>query len=189
MQAKLRNFYGDFGRRISFIREKRGLTLRAMADGKPSTAKSWEGGSRPGSEHWEKIAGRVGLSVSFVFLGQPTSREDYEFVAKYADEIGSPKTEQILREESDGPVVDLGTASKIRDHIEELIEKADGDPHRLGWLLEQLRSHVRAPAHWDETEGTSLHEEVIREVLEEEKQEEARRAHSKPPKAQGGAGR
>lgn len=91
MQAKLRNFYGDFGTRLAFIREKRGLTLGELAGGKAaSTAKSWESGSVPRPDQWPAIAERLGLSVSFVFLGEPKSRSDYDFVAKFADELGVP---------------------------------------------------------------------------------------------------
>ena len=90
VQAENRNFYEDFAFRIRFIRKKRGVTLSQLAQGSASTAKSWESGSRPRPEDWEEIAKRLGVSVSLVFLGSPKSREDCDFVAKFADEIGKP---------------------------------------------------------------------------------------------------
>lgn len=63
------------------------MSFGALAGGKPSTAKSWESGTTPRTNLWEGIAGRLGVSVSFLFLGQPKTPEDYDFIAKYADEI------------------------------------------------------------------------------------------------------
>lgn len=41
----------------------------------------------PRNDLWEGIAARLGVTVSLLFLGLPKSPEDYDFIAKYADEI------------------------------------------------------------------------------------------------------
>lgn len=97
-QAPLRNFYDDFGTRLAFLRAKRGIPLASLAGGKASTAKSWEQGSIPAASRWEEIAEKLGLSPSFVFLGQPRLREDYDFIAKYGDEIGEPTGDSAVHE-------------------------------------------------------------------------------------------
>lgn len=165
MQDQIRNFYDDFGSRISFIRKKRGLTLGELSGGSSSTAKSWESGIRPRPDQWEAIAARVGLSVSFVFLGKPTSAEDYEFIAKFADEIGPQETVfqsiQKVHVSMDPEVNEAAatyragraqtaeeTIAKIKAFVDELIASAQNDPNRLGWILEQLRSELRMPGHW-----------------------------------------
>lgn len=96
-QAILRSFYGDFGTRIAFIREKRGMGLAELGNGKASTAKSWEAGSRPKPEKWEELAVKLNLSSSFVMTGKPRLQSDYDFIAKYGDEIGPPPDAKTLR--------------------------------------------------------------------------------------------
>lgn len=40
------------------------------------------------------------------------------------------------------------TVREIEEHIARVIAAARADPHRLGWILEQLRSHLQPPPHW-----------------------------------------
>lgn len=182
VQDKTRNFYDDFGTRIRFIRHRRGLTLGALGGGKPSTAKSWELGIKPRPDEWEAVANRLNLSVSLIFLGHPVSRTDYEFLAKYADEIERPahgQKEPMMLEESAGPLSEptRDQAAQLRANIEKCIRFAGGDTNRLGWLLEQMRVHMLVPAErWSEqsadlfppTLPSEEHEEAVRRAVEKE---------------------
>lgn len=165
-QELLRNFYDDFGTRIAFIRAKRGLSLAALAGGTASTAKSWEAGSRPSPDKWEAIAARVGLSSSLVMMGIPRLREDYDFVAKYQDEIGTPPSGMSTDTAGPGMVMEgppasylpsgagglsdsaLAITEEIQKRFYAVVSAADGDPSRLGWINEQLAQHLRPPEHW-----------------------------------------
>lgn len=162
LQDQNRNFFEDFGTRISFIRAKRGLTLKALAGGKPaSTAKSWEEGKVPRNDQWPSIAERLGLSVSFVFLGEPKAQTDYDFIRTYSEEIGNPYRQTLhttnpcqvceepsIYEEHSGKTEGERLEKSIRAHIESTIRASAGRPDRLGWVYEQLLSHVRAPERW-----------------------------------------
>lgn len=148
-QENNRNFYDDFGKRLAFIREKRGLTLTQLSGGSASTAKSWEDGSRPAPDKWEAVAGRLNLSVSLVFLGEPSSKEDFDFVAKFTDEIGSPVRNSTQVGESPAAYGDEASIeSRLIRHLRELIAAANGDRGRLGWIEEQVAAHLTVPAHW-----------------------------------------
>lgn len=157
-QEKYRKFYDDFGDRIAFIREKRGLTLGELSGGSASTAKSWEDGSRPNPDKWEAVAKRLGLSVSFVFLGKPTSREDFDFVAKFADELpehsGRQAVEPAPHYPSQGAPRDATDAllSEARRRFDYIIAATREDPRRLGWVVEQMGIHLRKPDTWEEPE-------------------------------------
>jgi transcriptional regulator with XRE-family HTH domain len=148
VQAANRKFFDNFAERISFLRSKRGLTLNELAGGSASTAKSWEQGSLPRTDQWETIAARLGLSVSLVFLGKPTSREDYEFVAKYSDEIGPPPATAASAAVAGAAIPPAPLEAEARWILDEAIRAAASRPERLGWVLEQLRAHLRPPAHW-----------------------------------------
>ena len=143
MQPKYRNFYDDFGERIAFIREKRGMTLGELSGGSASTAKSWEEGSRPNPEKWEAVASRLKLSVSFVFLGEPRSAADFDFVAKFADEVGpSPYAAIVSEPQPAGD--DSAIVSELKKEIETTMSvlkwQAGSEVAPLGWLREELRS-------------------------------------------------
>ncbi len=174
LQAQYRNFYDSFGTRIAFIREKTGLTLGQLSDGAASTAKSWESGSLPRADQWEAIAARLGLSVSLVFLGSPKSKEDYDFLAKYADELPPHKSEPEIGETKQAP---YGTADTLRAearrYFDDLLSAANDDPVRLGWLLQQMREHLRRPSDWKV------------ETLEERKRRLGLVSRSNPPGAEG----
>lgn len=50
----------------------------------------------------------------------------------------------------------LQQAAELRDTLEKLIIRADLDPNRLGWLLEQMRAHLVAPSeHWKASQAPS----------------------------------
>lgn len=46
--------------------------------------------------------------------------------------------------------------SVIREYCYELVRCAAGDPTRLSWILEQLRTHLRPPAHWNASSSDPL---------------------------------
>lgn len=107
MQEKFPLFNADFGDRVKWLRERRGLTLETLGSGKTSTAQSWEKGKQPRRDKWNGIADRLGLSIQFVFFGQPSSKEDYTFIDNHRNLIagiesiyplppsrGSPKVEE-----------------------------------------------------------------------------------------------
>ncbi|QYM80265.1 helix-turn-helix domain-containing protein [Horticoccus luteus] len=149
MQDSNRNFYEDFGMRLAFIRKARGLTLSELSSGSASTAKSWEAGSRPRSDQWEAVAGRLGLSVSFVFLGVPKLREDFDFIAKFADEVGKPPdASAVVAAEDRGT---YGTPASLRTEaraeLERAINAAGDDITRLGWIVHQIRLHLTPAGH------------------------------------------
>jgi len=162
LQDSNRTFFDDFALRIKFMREKRGLGLAELSGGAASTAKSWERGSRPRPALWDEVAARLGLSVSFVFLGKPVSNEDYDFIAKFADEIegarealaerGGGLTPSAVSEDQatyGGEAAQL--RAQIRSKIEDGINAAGSDRVKLGWLLMQINEHVRPQKHWGET--------------------------------------
>lgn len=157
MQEPNRKFYEEFASRISFIRRARNLTLAELSGGSASTAKSWEAGSLPRADQWQTVASRLGLSVSFVFLGVPKLREDFDFVAKYADEIGRPAAEPEPVAEEAGS---YGTAENLRSEFRSIVERdlaaAGDDPTRLGWLLQQALLHLTPPPHWQTRESAPL---------------------------------
>lgn len=86
-QDKFPLFSANIGDRIAWLRSKRGLTLSALGDGRPTTAQSWEDGKMPRRAKWAGIASRLGLSEEFIFLGKPRAPEDYEFIVKWHYEI------------------------------------------------------------------------------------------------------
>lgn len=166
LQEQLRNFYDNFGTRIAFIRDKRGLTLGQLSEGAASTAKSWEAGSLPRPDQWEPIAKRLGLSVSLVFLGDPKTREDFDFVAKFADEIGLPpksqagssKSSDYRNSGSQDSLAEEPGASRLpkmldprfqpraeptlqmcKDYIEEYLRRADAQPGGIGYAWVKLQ--------------------------------------------------
>lgn len=164
LQEPNRTFFDNFASRLSFIREKRGLGLAEVSGGAASTAKSWERGTMPRPALWDEIAARLRLSVSFVFLGKPVASADYDFLAKFADEIAGASekiasrgvyphaTDADLAHVSDGAPLGYGGPNSIKAEIKRVLDdamKAAGDDSiRLGWLLEQMRLHVVAPAKW-----------------------------------------
>lgn len=82
------------------------------------------------------------------------------------------------------------TTGKIRQHIEQLITLAAGDPHRLGWLLEQMKSHLAPPEHWEFEDEPGIHDKVLKSVLADERKKDRQATRqSKLPTTQGGAGR
>lgn len=98
-----------------------------------------------------------------VFLGKPKSREDYDFVAKFSDELGPWISTGELCEEQTPYGAQAETGAKvsapidpnassqeaaIRAHIDELLAAAGSSPTRLGWVLEQLRMYLSIPHHW-----------------------------------------
>ena len=116
-----------------------------------------------------------------LFLGQAKTGADYDFLAKYGDEIvigeakvypkaGEDKIEGV--EEAQSGYLRTSAPSdalhyKIREHMERLLAAAGNDVQRLGWIAEQLINHVAAPSHW------GLHEQIIREGLEKEARRKA----------------
>ena len=85
--------------------------------------------------------------------------------------------------------VRLGQLSRqVYDLIDAIIEAADHDVGRYGWILEQLRSHLQAPAHW--SHSSEIHDRVLQEVLDEEKVTEklSPSRHSPVSKRHEGAG-
>lgn len=189
MQVANRKFYEDFGTRIRVIREKRGLSLAELSGGTASTANSWQNGSLPRADRWDEIAKRLQVSSSFLISGKPIFDEDYEFIAKYRDEIGSPPGERAgaVGENRRSyaiseplPVHESGRShankreisgedplSEIRAHMGLLLGAAGNDRDRLGWIAEQLRIHLRVPPHWRRStasEGKTTTDELLAEA-------------------------
>jgi hypothetical protein len=122
----------------------------------------------------------LGLSVSFVFLGKPTNREDFDFIAKYADELPrKPGLEmpaevwsELARppEEYSGRESPNNLAAEARRVLEDALRAANNDPALLGWIVGQLRIHL-----------ASLLMITSRAVAEREKQDGSPSA-AEPPK-------
>ncbi|WP_457795381.1 helix-turn-helix domain-containing protein [Horticoccus sp. 23ND18S-11] len=74
---------------------------------------------------------------------------------------------------------------EIRRVVEDVITAARGDVARMGWIREQVLKHLDIPDHWD------IHEQVMREVLEEDarKQKADLQRQRSSGKTQLGAGR
>lgn len=87
MQAKISLFSTDVGKRIAYLRDRRGVTLDTLGEGRPTTAQSWERGKMPRRPKWQGIAQRLGLSESFIFMGRLETEADYAFIAKWRNEI------------------------------------------------------------------------------------------------------
>lgn len=187
-QEQNRKPFDSFASRLRFVREKRGVSLGALANGKPSTAKSWESGVNPRPDQWEGIASKLGVSVSFLFLGHPKTPEDYAFVAKYNDEIATfdaldGSRPAILVRAADGvDPAHSGRAEDIQDRLLRefalLVDAADGDVARLGWISEQMRQHLAEPTHWGMPERIAqrVAERMARERAEKDKSAPERKA-------------
>jgi transcriptional regulator with XRE-family HTH domain len=117
----------------------------------------------------EKVAKHLGISTSTVgawtqgknfpevqlqptlaaFLGEPV-----EWLIHGIGKTDYPEvTERVESGVQEEPFAYGGPRSPnveaaIRSYCEELIAQASGDPTRLGWVIEQLRTHLRPPPHW-----------------------------------------
>lgn len=85
------------------------------------------------------------MSVSLLFLGSPKTREDYEFVAKFADEIGQPASSVVVQEVPD--IYGEQISPRIIAALKALVDHAAGHPDRLAWIEEQVLK-IKAPLHW-----------------------------------------
>jgi len=175
MQGKITLSSADIASRIAFIREKQGVTLITLGEGKASTAQSWIGGKTPRRDKWGGIAGRLGVSEMLIFMGKPESPGDYAFLRKWRNEIadyeqltgfhGSSLTHDVPegvvmgREQLKGSAVeetpaDVGSNAErlnrdIRAIFEGVLRIAGDDVSRLGWLVEEMRRLQRQlPEHW-----------------------------------------
>lgn len=165
MQESNRTFFNDFALRISFMRQKRGLGLAELSGGAASTAKSWESGSRPRPAQWDEVAAKLGLSVSFVFVGKPTSGEDYAFIAKYADELPPYKPEKdplVLNEDSarytSSASATHGKAEviELRALFESVVAEAQKRPGGIFNLTRVLRRYQKEYLVDDEVSAAAL---------------------------------
>ena len=114
----------------------------------------FQGRNFPGGDVEHALAEMLGVNRSWLLEGIETT------------ELGGPAHEQSAHY---GTVPIIQLRKEIRDSIERLLEIAGDDLARLGWIVEQLRSHLRVPDRW---EASTIHAEVIAEVLAEEKREQ-----------------
>ena len=170
MQAKISLFSADIGKRIAYFRERQGVTLSRLADGKPATAKSWEEGKAPRHDRWHGISERLGLSEIFIFHGLPRTPEDYAFVAKYAYEIEEApewlqdpsrdksgdfglikKTERTTQKATFNRGMKLNpgfhlpvnvTREQIEEYLRRILDEAESVPGWLGYVHGVLRKHL-----------------------------------------------
>ena len=82
------------------------------------------------------------------------------------DQQPASKLETVVAEdEQDHQRSDTPLETEIRSIMAELIAAANGDPTRLGWILEQMREHLTAPKHWKR----HPRDEVVRVTLPSQK--------------------
>ena len=171
MQDKFPLFSASIGDRIRWIRQKQGLTLSDLADGRASTAGSWEEGKLPRSDKWQGIAERLRVSWNLISSGWPRSDEDYVFLRENRNSLdftGAPPemadvlenftstespgvAEDVIKAPHHGAVFDPQAdeiARQIRATVESSIKTAGDDLARLGWILEQSKAHLTPPGHW-----------------------------------------
>lgn len=160
------------------MREKQGLTLSELGDGRPTTAQSWERGKEPRRKNWQGISERLGLSELFIFSGRPESQADYAFIAKWTDEIedlkerSAPQIKDTEYNQRDGspPRVREGRrvlmapnvsphrkpSSRVdcEDYFNKLLDAAEesGEPNAFPVIHDRLRKLL--PIHEWETPQT-----------------------------------
>lgn len=112
----------------------------------------------PRNDLWEGIASKLGVSVSLLFLGHPKTSADYDFLAKYADEIAIPATAKVgdnparVRVSGDGPQTMVasrispapGAPSSRADcevYFAELLDEAErsGNPNAFPVIHDRLK--------------------------------------------------
>ena len=161
----------NFGARLKALIENRGVTQVQFAKDcglSEATLYNWlKKKAPPHEKYWFKLATYLGVSESYLAYGTPL------------------KTESIITEAQAPCGTETMMEKQVQEHINSLLGQARGDPARLGWLLEQLRAHVRAPEHWDE----NIHDELLQRALRVEAEAKRRKTQPSPGKAQGGAGR
>lgn len=151
MQGKISLSSADLASRLAFLREKQGITLEKLADGRPSTAQSWMDGKQPRRDKWDGIADRLGLSEVLVFFGRPESEADYAFIEKWRNEIEESESllssyrwngEDMTTEELEPPASARTVRAVIKaceNHLKAFIETTEGSTDKLSWLLVELR--------------------------------------------------
>lgn len=145
-------------------REAQGLSQDEMGDllGK---SREWIGKLERGER---EISDRI-------FLRFEKVRREPRFL-----ETGEPEVSTMTEEA--GAI--YGSPETLRAEIRRLmgttIGLAGDDVGKLGWVREQMLRHLTAPAHW------GLHEQVLREVLNEEKAAATKAAHHSPAKERNG---
>jgi len=148
MQEEITTFYEDLSKRIRFIREKKGITLKELANGSASTAQSWEQGKQPRKPKWRGISERLGLSESFIFLGKPRSKEDYDFIATFRNEIGEPPgfNPNLIVEDRAyqyKSLAESGHLENIKICLDNIYTASTmADDATRGWVLVQLLNEV-----------------------------------------------
>lgn len=154
MQQKFTLSSANIASRIAFIREKQGVTLTTLGEGKASTAQSWIGGKTPRRDKWIGIAERLGVSEMLIFMGRPAASEDYAFIRRWRNDIADADdllgASNEFREDSASYGAasgrrrpELPLAEECLAYFREFLSKADGDPVRMAWILQEL--HDRFP--------------------------------------------
>lgn len=154
-KEKLAAFAHRLGVLAGRARLKQVDIARSLGVGSQRVGQWFQGRNFPGGDIELALADLLGVSRSWLIEGIETTdipgvlRED-------ASPYGTAPIVKIRRE--------------IRESIEALLDIAGDDVARLGWIVEQLRGHLRAPGHW---ESSTIHAEVIEQVLAEELKERA----------------
>ncbi len=144
LQAQNQNI-GEFSERTDRLAEKLGLPLRELGD-------------------------RIGVSTAMLFAYRsgknPISVKAWKKLeqAELESGIGAPPSTPLADRRDGGQISESQLESEIRQLLDEAIGAARGDVARMGWIREQILQHLEIPEHWD------IHERVLKEVLEEERQ-------------------
>lgn len=93
----------------------------------------------PLQKHWQPLADFFGCSVEYIAYGD--GDENIGGAASVHEGITLPGSSHS----SDGAAE---LRLEIHERINHLIEAANGDVGKLGWVREQLALHLRRPDHW-----------------------------------------
>lgn len=197
MQEKIALSSASFANRLAFLRDRQRVTLSELAEGKASTAKSWEEGKTPRGDKWQGIAQRLRLSEIFIFHGRPETSEDYAFIEKWRNEIEEAdewlndaryarRAGWHVSEKADGAAGHLEAIA--REKLETLLRLAEGRPERLGWIIVQMDSHLSSPPNW-EPHRDPTENRAVRAAIEEGRRRGFRQAgeaiKATPPEKKG----
>jgi len=150
LQDQITNFYDNFGMRLHFMRQARGLTLSELSSGSASTAQSWETGIYPRTRKWREISEKLGLSEPFIFKGIPAIASDYEFIRMHRSEIGDPPPtwapeNKDIRENAGNLLSSanlIADASTVLSFMRPWFDAMIKNPNIAPYVLGELKKHL-----------------------------------------------
>lgn len=142
--------------------DRRGLTLRQVAEGvgkSTSTAGAWtQAKNWPEVDVQPKLAALLGVPVQWLIHGIPPEMETTEEAEIYTPGVSEAPAVY--------PTPTTPEAIEARRLFEETFRLATASGARMGWLLEQLRFHLRPPAHWHLYKGQPDDHPAVKEIID-----------------------